>query len=252
MTPASSFVDFEPQAPLIKEAGSSLSASKLGRVVSKVAEYNEVDARLSDKLRFFNHKRSYGKRYFPMIGVTAEPNHDLDLDVQVIGSDEVFNCVQSNTNVGYSRDLFGHGSPANRLISYAGSFGNTTIEKIEAAGIRQDLAEDFARFSAISVRDRNSAQIVEQLTGQPPEVHVDPVLAYDYMNLETRIPEQRQYDAKYIIVYGYSGRFDHEENQILKRYAGSIGADDPVRRRRPGMLRSLHRLQPDRVARILP
>ena len=86
----------------------------------------------------------------------------------MIGSDEVFNCVQSNTNVGYSRDLFGHGSPAGRVISYAGSFGNTTLEKIEAFGIRDDLDEDFARFAAISVRDRNSAQIITALTGQEP------------------------------------------------------------------------------------
>jgi hypothetical protein len=219
-----SFVDYKPGDTLVKEAGSSGPTSNLGRVLSKVAEYNGVDAKFSDKLRFFNHKRAYGKRYFPMIGVSSAPNYDLDLDVQVIGSDEVFNCVQSNTNVGYSRDLFGHGSPARSLISYAGSFGNTTIEKIETFAIRRDLAEDFARFSAISVRDQNSAQIVEHLTGQLPAVHVDPVLAYDFMNLERRIPSERQHEGKYLIVYGYSGRLDHEENEILKGYAHSIGA----------------------------
>ena len=192
-------------------------ASKLRRAISKVAEYNQVDARFADKLRFFNHKRSYGKRYFSMIGVPSAPNRDLDLDVQIIGSDEVFNCVQSNTNVGYSRDLFGHRSPARRVISYAGSFGNTTMEKIEAFSIREMLAEDFSRFATISVRDRNSALIVEKLTGQLPEIHLDPVLAYDFMRLEERIPTERQFAGKYILVYGYSGRLDHEENEIVKR-----------------------------------
>ena len=219
-----SFVDYEPGEILVKEDGVSPSASGFRRAVSKLAEYNQVDAKLADKLRFFNHKRSYGKRYFSMIGVPAAPNRDLDLDVQIIGSDEVFNCIQSNTNVGNSRALFGHRSPAGRVISYAGSFGNTTMEKIEAFSIRAMLADDFSRFAAISVRDRNSAQIVEKLTGQQPEIHVDPVLAYDFMQFEERIPTERQFSGKYILVYGYSGRLDHQENAIVRQYARDIGA----------------------------
>lgn len=219
-----SFVDYRPGEILVKEDGPSAATSGFGRALSKVREYNAVDAPLSHKLRFFNHKRTYARRYLPMIGLTAQPNHDLDLDVLVIGSDEVFNCVQSNTNVGYSRDLFGHDSPARRTVSYAGSFGNTTLEKIDAFGIRADLEEDFARFASISVRDQNSARIVEQLTGRQPDLNVDPVLAYDFMRLEPRIPRDRQYDGKYIVVYGYSGRLNHDENEVLKRYARGIGA----------------------------
>jgi hypothetical protein len=222
-----SFVDYEPGPVLVREEGSDAapaSTSPLRRALAKVMEYNQVDAKLSDKLRFFNHKRTYGKRYFPMIGITAEPNRNLDVDLQVIGSDEVFNCVQANSNVGYSRDLFGHASPARRLISYAGSFGNTTFEKIETYGIARELAEDFARFDAVSVRDRNSAHIVERLTGRPPLVHVDPVLAFDFMRLEPAVPSQRMHDGKYLVVYGYSGRLDHAENEVLRSYARDIGA----------------------------
>ena len=132
-----SFVDYEPGEILVKDhGGASVPTSRVGRALSKVREYNQVDAKLSDRLRFMNHKRTYGARNFPALGITAQPNRDLDLDVQVIGSDEVFNCVQANTNVGYSRDLFGHDSPARKVISYAGSFGNTTLEKLESFGIR--------------------------------------------------------------------------------------------------------------------
>lgn len=220
-----SFVDFEPGETLVKEQGAGAPSSRFGRAFSKVREYNQVDAKLSDRLRFFNHKRTYGARNFPLIGITPEPNRNLDLGVQVIGSDEVFNCVQANSNVGYSRDLFGHNSPAGRVISYAGSFGNTTLEKLESFGIRRDLEEDFSRFAAISVRDENSARIVEALTGQRPTVNVDPVLAYDFMNLESRIPKERQRSGKYVIVYGYGGRLNHEENEILRAYARGIGAE---------------------------
>jgi hypothetical protein len=218
-----SFVDFRP-GPILVE-GPTGPSSRLGRVVSKVREYNQVDARLADRVRFLNHKRTYGAHNFPLLGITAQPNRDLDLDVQVIGSDEVFNCVQSNTNVGYSRDLFGHGSPARRVVSYAGSFGNTTLDKLDAFGIRGDLEEDLTRFAAISVRDENSARFVEALTGTRPSVNVDPVLAYDFMNLESRIPKERLHEGKYVIVYGYGGRLDSEENAILRRHARSIGAE---------------------------
>lgn len=176
-----------------------------------------------DKVRFFNHKRAYGARYFPLIGLSATHNRNLDLDLQVIGSNEVFNCVQANTNVGYARDLFGHGSPARSVVSYAGSFGNTTIEKIDAAGIRGRLAEDLHRFDAISVRDRNSAHVVEVLTGRAPEIHLDPTLVYDFAS-EQRIPSARQVLDKYVVVYGYSGRFGAEENSAVRRYAERIEA----------------------------
>lgn len=219
-----SFVDFRPGGTLLPAERPRASSSGLRRSIAKVAEYNQVDAQLSDKLRFFNHKRRYARQYFPMLGIPLEPDYDLDLDVQVIGSDEVFNCVQANSNVGYARELFGHNSPAKRLVSYAGSFGNTTYDKIEMAGIGPMLTEDFSNFSSISVRDQNSAQIVERLTGRSPDIHVDPVLAYDFMHLESRIPAERQHEQRYVLVYGYSGRLDHKENVAVVQYARSIDA----------------------------
>lgn len=215
---AVSFVDYTPGDVLV-ESTQPVAQSTLGRTLGKVREYSSVRAALPDKVRFLNHKRGYGKHYFPLVGISSEPNRDLDLDVQVIGSDEVFNCVQSNTNVGYSRDLFGHGSPARRLVSYAGSFGNTTWQKIVDAGIEADLREDFARFERLSVRDRNSAEVVEALTGTAPSINVDPVLAFDYMALEPRIPAGRQVAGRYAVVYGYAGRLDHRENDLLRAWA---------------------------------
>lgn len=217
-----SFLDYLPGPVLIEQTGAP--RTKFGRTAAKVREYAGGHGSIADKLRFFGHKRSYAGRFFPLVGITPQPNRDLAVDVQVIGSDEVFNCVQSNTNVGYSRDLFGHATPARRLISYAASFGNTTLEKIDDAGIRSDLTDDLGRFDHISVRDRNSREIVEALTGRTPSVNVDPVLAYDIMALEPRIPQRRLVDQPYIIVYGYSGRLDAEENAALRRYADSIGA----------------------------
>lgn len=217
-----SFIDYQPGAPL---APTSEGQSRLIRAVSKVREYGEVSAPLAEKLRFINHKRTYAKKYFSLVGVPREADYDTNVDVQVIGSDEVFNCVQANANVGYARSLFGHGSDARRIVSYAGSFGNTTLRKIEDYGIRQDLEQDFSRFHAVSVRDRNSADIVEALTGVRPSINIDPVLAHDFMRSEDRIPAKRMHERKYVILYGYPGRISRAESMATKQYARRIGAD---------------------------
>lgn len=217
------FVDYRPGSPLITDSTRAGTPSRLGRTISKVREYGRVDAPMSDRIRFFNHKRSYASRNFPAVGIPLVPDYDLRLDLQVIGSDEVFNCVQSNTNVGYSRDLFGHDSPARRLISYAASFGNTTLEKIERYNIASDLRADLAGFDHISVRDNNSARIIEALTGEAPTLNVDPVLAYDFMASEHDVPSTRLHDGRYLIVYGYSGRLSAEENALIRKFANQRG-----------------------------
>jgi hypothetical protein len=215
------FVDYTPGIPLVASYEKELTGIK--RTLFKLKEYSDVDSSLKNKIRFFNHKRTYAKRFFPLLGITKVKQDDSGLDVLVIGSDEVFNCVQSNTNVGYSRDLFGHNTKVKNVISYAGSFGNTTIKKINDYGIKQELTDDFAEFTAVSVRDYNSFQIVKELGVKEPVLNVDPVLAYDYMNLEKEIPQQRLYEGKYMVVYGYSGRLNSEENEILKDYAKKKG-----------------------------
>lgn len=215
------FLDYRPGPPLVANVERT---SRLARTVSKLRAYGGIDVSLSDKLRFMNHKRTYATKYLPTLGIDDRASTDTPLDLQVIGSDEVFNCVQTNARVGYSRDLFGYDTSARRLISYAASFGNTTLEKIECAGIRGDLEEAFARFDALSVRDRNSADIIESITGTRPLIHIDPVLAYDYLAAEPRIPQRRR-KGPYVVVYGYPGRISRHEGAAIERYARRVGAD---------------------------
>lgn len=216
-----SFVDYRPGSVIIDSPSSP--ESRMRRAMSKAREYNKIDVPLKDRVRFLNHKRAYGKRYFPVVGIPPVPNYDLDVDCQVIGSDEVFNCVQVNPNVGYSRDLFGHGTAAKRLISYAASFGNTTLDKIRSFRIDDEIRQDLEQFAALSVRDRNSFEIVSHLIDRPPLVHVDPALAYDLM-CDPRVPQERLHEEPYLIVYGYSGRLTDGENAALRAYARRVGA----------------------------
>lgn len=206
-----------PGSPLVRADNKESRGIK--RKMEKIREYSIVDSSIINKIKFFNHKRTYGKRFYPLLGISDELNHNTDVDVLVIGSDEVFNCIQANTNVGYSRDLFGHNLKAKKVISYAGSFGNTTMRKIKDYQVEKDLKKDFLGFHAVSVRDKNSFEIVKRLGVDKPIFNVDPVLAYDFMSLEPNIPESRLYNKKYMIVYGYSGRITKGENEILRKYA---------------------------------
>lgn len=214
------YLDYRPGVPIV-DAGPS---GKFRRLVDKTVEHGKVRAPALHRLKFLNHKRAYGRKYFPELGIPRERNFEYAVDLQVIGSDEVFNCVQMNTNVGYSRDLFGHGTPARRLASYAASFGNTTLERIDAAGIRSEIQESLHNFDALSVRDANSQEIVHELTGILPQIHLDPALVFPFMEVERRIPAARLNDSPYIIVYGYSGRLSEDENASLRAYAQSAGA----------------------------
>lgn len=211
------FIDYRPGKPL--EDIPNETNSKVMRTFNKVKQYSKGNAGVVSKVKFINHKRTYAKRNYPILGVTEQPDYNTNVDIQIIGSDEVFNCVQGNINVGYSKDLFGFNSNAEKVISYAGSFGNTTLDKLIKKNIDSEISKYFNDFNDISVRDENSASIIEALTNKRPKINVDPVLAYDYMSLESSIPKERQFEEKYIVVYGYSGRFTDEENRLVKEYA---------------------------------
>lgn len=207
------FVDYHPGKCLIE------TPERIGmqRTFYKVIEVLGYRASIKDKFRFIKYKKGYAKKNFPLLGVKEDKqNYFPKLDVLVIGSDEVFNCVQGNTNVGYSRELFGYGSNAIKTVTYAASFGNTTFEKIKEYHIIENVKEDICKLDNLSVRDRNSQNIINKLTGNIPLICPDPVLLYDWKKC---IVLSRKVKDKYIVVYGYSGRFSNEECRQIKEFA---------------------------------
>ena len=140
---------------------------------------------------------------FPILelGKTAPKEFDL----VVIGSDEVFNCCQ-RAPWGYTLQLYGKVLNAKKVVSYAGSFGHTRYEQLVQLGIDKEIGETMKTMAAISVRDQNSYDIVEKLTGIKAEMHLDPVLIYGY---EKEIAERKvNYPEKYMVVYSYQGRIN--------------------------------------------
>ena len=212
------FVDYHPGETIIPADG----GTGLRRKISKVLEAFNYNAPLKEKIKFIKYKKNYARNYYPYLGINAEMNYSPELDVLVIGSDEVFNCVQNNTNVGFSPELFGVGNKAKKVITYAASFGNTTVEKLKKYGVDKEVASYLNNIDSISVRDKNSGHVVKELTGKEPVYNLDPVLAYDFIgkcsNIPANVPEN-----KYMILYGYAGRFSKDECKKIRKYANSKG-----------------------------
>lgn len=205
------FVDYRVEEPLIKE-------NKEANKFKKGLETFKYDGKIRHKIQYILYKNNFGKKYYKMLGLTKEPNYTPVLDTLVIGSDEVFNCIQKNKNVGYSLELFGKNNKAKKVITYAASFGNTTIEKLKRYNKIDEISNLLSNINSISVRDNNSKDIVERITNKKTTINLDPVLIYDYIGKCKEIPEIKQ-KKKYIIVYAYNGRISKIESEIIKKYA---------------------------------
>lgn len=162
----------------------------------------------------------FKKEFLPELGVKPDySNNRKHYDIIVIGSDEVFNCAQK-TWFGFSSQLFGEGLNADKIISYAGSFGATTVDILKELGIKERVASYLQEnFSAISIRDNNSYDVVKTLTGMKPALNVDPVILTDWKKY---MPQEHVSLKDYMIVYTYPGRIsDKKEIAAIKRYATS-------------------------------
>jgi hypothetical protein len=214
------FVDYRVEKPLIDNNYTVVKRqSKLIRIFKVICSpsYRKKRyAQICENQSFNSFSATFKNDWLPMLKISDDKVYNPNLDVLVIGSDEVFNCTQSNSDVGYSLDLFGKNNNADKVISYAASFGSTTLDKLNKYNKSNEIAECLKRFDAISVRDNNSHSIVKKLTNIEPADNVDPVLISDYDDEVSQI----KIDMKdYVIVYAYSGRINDEEAEAIQNFA---------------------------------
>lgn len=163
--------------------------------------------------------KKYSK-YLMELGISARKRFHSKVDLLIVGSDEVFNCTQENPEVDYSPELFGANRHSQKLISYAASFGSVTIEALQRYGISKEIAGYLDDFDEISVRDKNSIDIVDTLIKKKAKYHLDPVLIYPFAKEMAPKPNI----DNYILVYGYINRFsDKEEISAIKKFAEEHG-----------------------------
>ena len=98
----------------------------------------------------------YFKKEYLSLGLSDERKYRTKVDVLVIGSDEVFNFIQKNPIVGFSPELIGAHNRAKKVISYAASCGNLSIEKVRWYGYYKTASRLLKCFSKISVRDEGT------------------------------------------------------------------------------------------------
>lgn len=137
-----------------------------------------------------------------------DPSQMEWFDTVVVGSDEVWNLF--HPWYGKYPLFYGEGLQANRVISYAASFGNYDA----SWGLENYWAHKLENFSSISVRDENSKVIVRNATGIEPQVVLDPCLQFPIVNEKVTETPARPYVAVY--GHNFSAAFYHEVKQWAK------------------------------------
>lgn len=199
------FIDYKEGAPIVSYDRSARLKYKILNIpfLKKANDWTKYYVLGKEK---FDYK--YRLTFLKKLGIGYKKNSKAVVDIAIVGSDEVFNCLQEGFNVGFSPMLFGQKINAKKVISYAASFGYTELEKLRSYGIQNIIAGYLKSLSSISVRDENSRLIVEQLIGKIPEVHLDPVLVADYNVPEIDIPYR-----DFVILYTYKSRHYTEEDK---------------------------------------
>ena len=147
-------------------------------------------------------------------------NKNLQYDICVIGSDEVFNCLNSGI-WGFTSQLFGNVTEANKVITYAASCGSTEYEELPVK-VAEKIGETFEQVAAFSVRDENTYKFVKNLTDKQISCNLDPVLIYnfDYEVEQVFLPKMPKH---YCVVYSYYNRIHTSEeidtiNKFCKKH----------------------------------
>jgi hypothetical protein len=123
-----------------------------------------------------------------------QPSALSDLDLILVGSDEVWNL--KHPWYGGCPLFFGEGLSDARLAAYAASFGNLAVARLDNPWV-----ERLRHFSHISVRDLNSRRILRAALGVDPAVVLDPCLLFP--DVIDPAPPERDFGT-YAVVYGHS------------------------------------------------
>lgn len=206
------FIDIRKGVPLYKNS----IIKKFGIYCSYI-----ISGKFLEKVRQREFSKGLCKQFerdfYPMLGKISSPDSQ-EYDIAIIGSDEVFHCCQ-NTTWGFTKQLYGDIPNANKIFSYAASFGATKLDELYKFSLEEEISNSLNELSSISVRDKNSKRIVETLTNRQALMHFDPVLIYGYKKEIENLSDFKS-DEDFIIVYSYNGRINSNmEISAIKEFA---------------------------------
>lgn len=161
----------------------------------------------------FNYKKARSAKRYRLKNIPLDMRYsDYTGDAAVIGSDEVFSL-----EIGINPFFYGHGVRCPKVITYAGCFGPTTVEDIDRLKLRALVASGFQSIDSVSVRDKNSKDIVEALSGKAATLVCDPVILYGY---KEEMLSSRPKMGDYVVVYAYDRNMNApEEISAVRAFA---------------------------------
>lgn len=138
---------------------------------------------------------------------------DADLDVAIVGADEVFSL-----DFGVNYPMFGHGVDAKRMVAYAPSFGQTDLAKVDHWHCRTLMESGLKNFSALSARDDSTRKMLKKLTGRNVPIVCDPALLYSFEKEMSDFSKGNE--GKFIALYGYNTNLNEDwQIQQIRNYA---------------------------------
>lgn len=193
------------QSNFIKFAstGNNSKISKALKIIKSLKfNYLLYKYKTSKRYNLINDKLNLDSEYF---------DENKKYNNLIIGSDEVWN-IESKTFTHHPQ-YFGNNIKSNKIISYAPS---ANISKVDTF---KELNINFDKFTNISVRDENTYDIVNKISGINPTLVCDPTLLvkeYDYMLKKDYSVE----DSNFILVYSYG--LTNEEIKYVKSLAKAM------------------------------
>lgn len=203
------FVDILPGKQIVPQPEPLVS----GKLLSKLDKY--AVKRVENYLLYKKMLKLHNYDHETFLETRKKIPEGEMYDLLIIGSDEVFNAT-TPSRWGFSPQLFGKIDNARRIVTYAASCGSTTFELAYKYRIIQELSAAMANLDAISVRDKNTAEFSEKITGQKPMMHLDPVFISEFEQYIPCIPKRKPY----LLVYAYANRIsDEREIFAIRQYA---------------------------------
>ena len=143
------------------------------------------------------------KKHLPLSSrcYTVAQVNRLQYDAIIVGSDEVWNYKDKKST---AKMKFGHGLTCKNLIAYAPSVGNSRGD------IPDYVYKGLPHFRCVSVRDELTEKLVKKVTGDQPEIVLDPTFLQDVPGKE---PEGLQ--KPYILFYYCDGLPQDIKQQII-------------------------------------
>lgn len=166
------------------------------------------------RLTIHNVKKFYASKKFRKKNFLFKPFDTNDIDVAIMGSDEVFSL-----DVGINKMMFTHGVKAKKTIAYAPSFGKTDLDIINSFNCYDVIKDGLNNFSYLSARDIHTKQVIKEIIDKDVPMVCDPVILYQFKKNESfKAPKY-----KYIVLYSYDRHFvDKEEIDAVKSFAKSV------------------------------